>query len=443
MLYGKDSLPPLPPRECQTHVPTNHPFIPKDHDLIDCATTPWLIRDIRTTHVMAGEGQPQISARLAGTQNTARDSARLARSASVPAFSSRGAQLSARYSTRKSTGRRSGSRRSLQNTARSSLDTTRSAALRVTLGYTERRPKDQAKSKVDPLWWYNPQRSKKAPLKSTFVDPQQAAKLRNHKTQTELRRTIKRSTIPHISYDIDGDGVVNQSDMQVARWIDVDGKGTLTYDEREEGQQLLARRFLEYNKGQRWLKNVAPQFAGDDVDKAALDVANSEDFARTMFLLRQAAKPGNGRAGRGAIACLDEAYKNGWGPDPGDNDPLIKTLVPTARGTGNMRRAKSRSELFESRKQAQLQLASTYEPYKGNVPTTKFRRVTLMTSPKAWNRCNNTTKHLCQQVYEVEKEAALRKTMENNGTSVVETATARERRLRPKIHLKFPEPEVG
>ena len=129
----------------------NHPFIPKDHDLIDCATTPWLIRDIRTTHVMAGEGQPQISARLAGTQNTARDSARLARSASVPAFSSRGAQLSARYSTRKSTGRRSGSRRSLQNTARSSLDTTRSAALRVTLGYTERRPKDQAKSKVDPL----------------------------------------------------------------------------------------------------------------------------------------------------------------------------------------------------------------------------------------------------------------------------------------------------
>ena len=60
----------------------------------------------------------------------------------------------------------------------------------------------------------------------TFVD-QQAAKLRNHKTQTELRRTIKRSTIPHISYDIDGDGVVNQSDMQVARWIDVDGKERL------------------------------------------------------------------------------------------------------------------------------------------------------------------------------------------------------------------------
>ena len=264
----------LRPRECQIHVPTNHPFIPKDHDLIDCATTPWSIRDIRTTHVMAGEGQPQISARLAGTQNTARDSARLARSASVPAFSSRGAQLSARYSTRKSTGRRSGSRRSLQNTARSSLDTTRSAALRVTLGYTERRPKDQAKSKVDPLWWYNPQRSKKAPLKSTFVDPQQAAKLRNHKTQTELRRTIKRSTIPHfVRYRWHGSQPERHASGTL---IDVDGKGTLTYDEREEGQQL-SREIFNITKD-RMAEERSTSIYEDDVDKAALDVANSEDF---------------------------------------------------------------------------------------------------------------------------------------------------------------------
>ena len=170
------------------------------------------------------------------------------------------------------------------------------------------------------------------------------------------------------------------------------------------------------------------------MDKAALDVANSEDFAHTMFLLRQAAKPGNGRAGRGA--CLSgRSLQNGWGPDPGDNDPLIKTLVPTARGTGNMRRAKSRSELFESRNML-VQLASTYE-HKRHA-NHQIRRVTLMTSPKAWNRCNNTTKHLCHQVYEVEKEAALRKTMENNGTSVVETATARERNCGQKYILNSP-----
>ena len=116
--------------------------------------------------------------------------------------------------------------------------------MRVTLGYTERRPDGQKPAEIDPLWWYNPQRSKKAPLKSTFIDPDQTAKLNNHKTRTQLKRTIRQSTIPHISYDIDGDGVVNQSDMQVARWIDVNGKGTLTYDEREEGQQLLAKHFL-------------------------------------------------------------------------------------------------------------------------------------------------------------------------------------------------------
>lgn len=217
-----------------------------------------------------------MSARIANAQNSARDSARLNRSTSVPAFSSRGAQLSARYSARKSTRSNRSSARSiskkstLQNTARSTLDTTRSAALRVVLGHTERRPNGQSPAEIDPLWWYNPQRSKKTPLRSTFIDPDQTAKLNNHKTRTELKRTIRRSTIPHISYDIDGDGVVNQSDMQVARWIDVNGKGTLTYDEREEGQQLLAKRFLEHNKGQRWLKHVAPQFAGEDTDKAAL-----------------------------------------------------------------------------------------------------------------------------------------------------------------------------
>jgi hypothetical protein len=388
-----------------------------------------------------------MSARLSNTQNSARDSARLARSTSVPAFSSRGAQLSARYSARKSARQQKSARSNksltLQNSARSSLNTTRSASLRVTLGYTERRPNGQKPAEIDPLWWYNPQRSKKAPLKSTFIDPDQTAKLNNHKTRTQLKRTIRQSTIPHISYDIDGDGVVNQSDMQVARWIDVNGKGTLTYDEREEGQQLLAKHFLEYNKGQRWLKHVAPQFCGDDIQQAALDVANSKDFARTMFMLRQASKPGNGRAGRGAMACLDEAYKNGWGPSPGDNDPLLKTLVPTARGTGGMRRAKSRSELFKSRKDDNLKLASTYEPYKGDVPDSKFRRVTLMTSPKAWNRTNNTTKQLCSSIYQAEKNILLQKTLEQNGNKELETATARERRLRPKIHLKFPEPEVG
>ena len=172
------------------------------------------------------------------------------------------------------------------------------------------------------------------------------------------------------------------------------------------------------------------------MDKAALDVANSEDFARTMFLLRQAAKPGT--AGRQRRHCLPgQSYKNGWGPDPGDNDPLIKTLVPTARGTGNMRRAKSRSELLKAENRHSCNLHRLTNLTR-DVPATKFRRVTLMTSPKAWNRCNNTTKHLCQQVYEVEKEAALRKTMENNGTSVVETATAGSEDCGQKYILNSP-----
>ena len=369
----------------------------------------------------------------------------MARSDSVPAFSSRSEQLSARYESGRYSERDNERRnRTLlaQNTARSVIDTTRSASLRVTLGYTERRPKDQEPSKVDPLWWYNAKRSKQAPLKSTFIDPEQVAKLNNHKSQKELRRTVKRSTIPHITYDIDGDGVVNQTDMRVARMIDVKGKGTLTWDEREEGQQLLAKRFLEYNKGQRWLKHVAPQFADKPVEEAALDVANAEDFARTMFMLNQKSKPGNGRAGRGAIACTSAAY-HGWGPDEGQNDPLIKTMVPsssrgnTARnmaetGLPGFRRAKSRSELFETRKKAALALSSTYAPYKGDFPPSIFRRVDLMTSKEAWNRCNDTTKGMCSHIYGIEKQAV-----------ADQGANLKEKTPRPQLVLKFPSKVVG
>ena len=46
-------------------------------------------------------------------------------------------------------------------------------------------------------------------------------------------------------------------------------------------------------------------------------------------------------------------------------------------------------------------------------------------------------------IYQAEKNILLQKTLEQNGNKELETATARERRLRPKIHLKFPEPEVG
>jgi hypothetical protein len=378
---------------------------------------------------ISSRGQQEFSARLSQGKNTAR----LSRSNSVPAFSSRSSQLSARYdSSRRSARDRRNRSIVAQNTARSTLDTSRSEALRITLGYSARRPEGEESSTIDPLWWYNPQRSKAAPLKSTFIDPRQVAKLKNHKTRKQLKRTIRRSTIPHITYDIDGDGVVNQTDMRIARQIDTTGKGTLTWDEREEGQKLLAKKFLEHNQGQRWLKHVAPQFANKPVDEAALDVANSDDFARTMFALNMQSKPGNGRAGRGAKDCLDYAYKNGWGPSPGDNDPLIKTIVKTARGNIGVRRAKSRSELFATRKKNNLDECKTNEPYKGSVPADLFKRVTLMTSPKAWTRCNDTTVKMRANVYRNEQKVL--------GATVVSTTARSER---PKLVLKFPSKQVG
>ena len=105
------------PRECQIHVPTNHPHS-KDHDLIDY---PVVDKGYNTSYgrrrtTPNSLGLPGRKTRLGTPQGWL---GRLPRRRSRP-----GAQLSARYSTRKSTGRRSDSRQSLQNTARSSLNAT-------------------------------------------------------------------------------------------------------------------------------------------------------------------------------------------------------------------------------------------------------------------------------------------------------------------------------
>eukprot|EP00505_MAST-04D_sp_SCG-Rhode-Island_P006766 Stramenopile-MAST_4_protein_6766 len=101
-------------------------------------------------------------------------------------------------------------------------------------------------------------------------------------------------------------------------------------------------------------------------------------------------------------------------------------------GLPGFRRAKSRSELFETRKKAALALSSTYAPYKGDFPPSILRRVDLMTSKEAWNRCNDTTKGMCSHIYGIEKQAV-----------ADQGANLKEKTPRPQLVLKFPSKVVG
>jgi len=58
-------------------------------------------------------------------------------------------------------------------------------------------------------------------------------------TRTKLLENRKRDAMPHISYDLDGDGFVGGRDYVVARRFDQGCKNYLTEDERSKAFQAL------------------------------------------------------------------------------------------------------------------------------------------------------------------------------------------------------------
>ena len=319
------------------------------------------------------------------------------------------------------------------NTGRNSVQSTsRSDAMRIFIGID---PKDATvkHTSYDPLAWYAPNISMVAPGKSVYVDHNEAARLKKHNTRSDLMRTHKRATLPHATYDIDGDGIVNQSDLKIAREVDPKGLGVLDAVGTKNGKRRLAKKYLMHNQKERWFKHIAPDIAAMPLDTAVEHIANVPNFSRTLAALRLKARPGNGTGGRGSRAALVEV-DHGWASSVEERGPKIKTRVPctaralthrskdgegnggggsSRRNTGNVaaasivqtslsfRPARSQSELFKTRKiQAIQENQLAFE----NEPTTQDnRKVDLITVPKAWTRCENTSKSFLRQLYEAPK----------------------------------------
>lgn len=296
------------------------------------------------------------------------------------------------------------------NTGRNSVQSTsRSDAMRLFIGVD---PKDATvkHTSYDPLAWYAPTISMVAPGKSVYVDHNEAARLKKHKTRSELMRTHKRAVLPHQTYDIDGDGIVNQSDLKIARQVDPKGLGVLDEVGTKNGKRSLARKYLVHNQKERWFKKIAPDIHAMPLDKAVEHIANVQDFSRTMANLRLRARPGNGTGGRGSRAALVEV-DHGWASTEEERGPKIKTKVPaTARDEGavpeqnslSFRPARSRSELFKTRKMQAIR--ENQKRFELEPTTQDNRRVDLITVPKAWTRCENTSKPFLKLLYEHKEE---------------------------------------
>lgn len=60
------------------------------------------------------------------------------------------------------------------------------------------------------------------------------------KTRTKLAEQRRKERVPHISYDLDGDGYVGGKDYVVAKQFDKDGDGRLDAEERKAAMEALS-----------------------------------------------------------------------------------------------------------------------------------------------------------------------------------------------------------
>ena len=63
------------------------------------------------------------------------------------------------------------------------------------------------------------------------------------KTRTSLLQERTKEKIPHISYDLDGDGYVGGRDMVIAKYFDDDKDGKLNEKERQKAMKALEEGF--------------------------------------------------------------------------------------------------------------------------------------------------------------------------------------------------------
>ena len=59
------------------------------------------------------------------------------------------------------------------------------------------------------------------------------------KTNTELHEARRRSKIPDISFDLDGDGFVGNRDFVISKLFDKDGDGKLNVQERKAADEAV------------------------------------------------------------------------------------------------------------------------------------------------------------------------------------------------------------
>jgi len=101
------------------------------------------------------------------------------------------------------------------------------------------------------------------------------------RTRSELQKVRRQSMIPHESYDIDGDGVVSQKDLFLAKHFDVGGKDYLTDTERARCAKTMSEGFADKFSWRHETSGAMRPFAVSQRRGKILSVDNVDDMAVT------------------------------------------------------------------------------------------------------------------------------------------------------------------
>ena len=200
-------------------------------------------------------------------------------------------------------------------------------------------------------------------------------------TQSRLNQMKREINMPHMSYDIDGDGDVSQEDYFLSKRFDLDGNGVLDPDEQEVGRFIMAQDFFENHRddihlyGEEWKGTEA-----ENIER----LATAHTFQKMLNKLKQTEKHYRTIGSMDATACLTMADKSitkhnfycnkfdttAWN-DHGANP----------RSKSHTHHAGSRENLFHLRKtNAREKCQARLEKAEADRPQFSKRRISLITN---------------------------------------------------------------
>jgi len=201
--------------------------------------------------------------------------------------------------------------------------------------------------------WSTCQRSHEHPLKTLLLDDSKR-NIPRHRCRSELLASRKRINIPHMSFDVDMDGVVSELDMKYAKAYDLDGDGILSNQERSLLRHAMAKDLYQENQTVQNLSETP--LTETELEAAALKLSKSTNFTEDFNRIQQRKKQGAIAGAAGGISALQQHFRHKENRDYGLATDHNATSVKTHnhgwldKSTGTRRRCISRSELLEQRR---------------------------------------------------------------------------------------------